>query len=135
MFLFCELIIIFFFYLLDPRISPQGVYSTDITSNTAVIGWKEIPRKDAHGDLLGYIVKVQNRNTWRYEKEINTSDTSVILTDLSRGSYYRVEIRGYTSVGSGPSAYHDFNTLCKIPACHCDCKIYIVCRKLLCKSS
>ncbi|KXJ06264.1 Down syndrome cell adhesion molecule-like protein 1-like [Exaiptasia diaphana] len=98
-------------YFLDPKRSPRGVYSTDITQSTAVIGWQEISRKDARGELLGYKVKVFNRDSWRYEQEVNTSDTSVILKDLSRATDYEVKIRGYTSVGSGPYIIAYFSTL------------------------
>ncbi|KXJ08041.1 Down syndrome cell adhesion molecule-like protein 1 [Exaiptasia diaphana] len=101
-----------------PRSSPKGVYSTNITSNSAVIGWQEIPRKEARGVLLGYRVQVYNRYTGRYGKEIITNDTSVILTDLSLVTSYRVSIKGYTAVGSGPRAYHNFTTL----RCHTDLK-------------
>ncbi|XP_028513990.1 uncharacterized protein LOC110235942 isoform X2 [Exaiptasia diaphana] len=94
-----------------PKRSPRGVYSTDITQSTAVIGWQEISRKDARGELLGYKVKVFNRDSWRYEQEVNTSDTSVILKDLSRATDYEVKIRGYTSVGSGPYIIAYFSTL------------------------
>ncbi|KXJ09165.1 Galectin-3-binding protein [Exaiptasia diaphana] len=96
----------------SPSISPQGDYCTDVTPNTAVIGWNSLHRKDAHGVLLGYTVQLYRYFTSTYVKEIKTNDTSVIFRDLSPANEYRAEIRGYTASGTGPYASHYFSTKC-----------------------
>ncbi|KXJ06627.1 Lysyl oxidase-like 2B [Exaiptasia diaphana] len=94
----------------SPSVLPQRVYSTDITPNSAVIGWKPLQRKDTHGVLLGYTVKLYRDFTDTYDKEIKTNDTSVVFKDLSPANEYKVEIRGYTAAGTGPYAYRFFST-------------------------
>ncbi|XP_020903299.1 uncharacterized protein LOC110241748 isoform X2 [Exaiptasia diaphana] len=94
----------------SPIWGPQGLYFTNITSNTAVIGWKEIPRKYTHGEVLGYTILLYNCSTPYHQKQIVVYDTSVVLTDLSPAIQYCVEIRGYTSAGAGPSTRRSFST-------------------------
>ncbi|XP_028514184.1 uncharacterized protein LOC110236530 isoform X2 [Exaiptasia diaphana] len=93
-----------------PRSRPPGLTSTEITLNTAIIQWQQIPRKDAHGVLLGYIVDLYSYYSDRYRGEIKTNNTSIAFTDLSPATEYYVRVKGYTAVGSGPNNYYIFYT-------------------------
>ncbi|XP_028518949.1 Down syndrome cell adhesion molecule-like protein 1 homolog, partial [Exaiptasia diaphana] len=93
-----------------PRSRPPGLTSTEITSNSAVFQWQQIPRKDAHGVLLGYIVDLYSYYSGRYRGEIKTSNTSIAFKDLSPANRYELKVRGYTAIGSGPNKYYYFST-------------------------
>ena len=90
---------------LVPSRPPPNVRVENFFS-TVVVTWDPLHENDANGEILGYTVYYRER--WYYNiKSLNTSDTEVILSNLTAGKSYEFSVSAFTSVGEGPrSAWH-----------------------------
>ena len=100
----CETIICF------PRIEPshgvENVSSSEVNYTTNRITWAELPKEAANGVIKLYEVRLELKETClRVDftfHAMNTTKSSILLTDFWMCAKYEVSVRGYTVAGPGP---------------------------------
>ena len=101
----CETIISCF-----PRIEPSrgagNVSSSEVNYTTNRITWAELPKEAANGVIKLYEVRLELKETClRVDftfHAMNTTKSSILLTDFWMCAKYEVSVRGYTVAGPGP---------------------------------
>ena len=96
------------FLLSEPSTSPHNITAKEMNETTYRISWNRLSRNTSNGRVIVYEVNqttLSTSHTARYVSTPsvlqNTSDTSIVLTDLLSCSVYKVEVRAYTSAGPG----------------------------------
>lgn len=100
-----------FIAFIAPSSSPQNVQLKSLSSTTIEVNWTEVPTIDRNGLIILYEVQYEPNDTLndpddapdRLARRItNTTELSVLLTDLNPFVTYAVSVRAYTGVGYGP---------------------------------
>jgi len=87
-----------------PATPPQNVQATAISSTEIMVTWDEIPGLDQNGIITDYEIQIEplDFTTDLVANRLNTTNLSMLVTDLEENIRYSIEVRAYTSVGPGP---------------------------------
>ncbi|XP_038126036.1 interleukin-31 receptor subunit alpha isoform X1 [Cyprinodon tularosa] len=108
----------------SPISAPTNISFHNVTVNSAVLQWSEIPEEDLRGFLLGYIIHYTEyrymqteysadnerddgeRNerdaaSTKFNVSVDPDTTSFNIKTLKSGTAYQVQISGFTSAGAG----------------------------------
>lgn len=87
-----------------PDAAPEFIHAVPLNSTTLNISWSPIPRKNIHGILTGYSVKILEAENTRIQKlkNVTSGKDLQIFTKLEPGKKYYVRVAGYTRVKQGP---------------------------------
>ena len=87
-----------------PGVAPGNVEAVALNSTSLNISWEEIPPRSRNGIITTYEVLYEPLETFGgmlMANQVNTSDLSIVLTNLQQFVGYNVSVRAYTSVGPG----------------------------------
>ena len=73
-------------------------------STSIRVTWREVPSLDQNGIIITYEVLLVPMETFGgilTEQQLNSTNFSVVVTDLQEFLNYRVSVRAYTMVGPG----------------------------------
>ena len=87
-----------------PRGSPQNITATSLSSSSIYVAWEEVLPIDRNGIITTYEVLYEPLETFGLLTRIteNTTNLSLLLAGLHPFVNYRISLRAYTSMGSGP---------------------------------
>ena len=85
-----------------PSASPQGIGGQFINSTALNITWQPPMPGDQNGIIRGYNVSV---NASGDATDLFTEDTSIVLVDLEKFTYYNVSVGARTVNGTGPLSF------------------------------
>ena len=88
----------------EPASPPRNVTVVNITSTSILLIWEEVPAIDQNGVITQYEVEY-NQSTFDSvptTQNIIVNSTMTVLTGLEEYVDYSIQVRAYTSVGSGP---------------------------------
>lgn len=91
-------------YFTVPSSPPVNVSAVVQNSTSVAVTWEDIPLIEQNGEIITYEVRIEPLNTFNGAisvDRINTSNTSVTLTNLEEFVNYSISVRGYTIVGPG----------------------------------
>ncbi|NWW96376.1 SDK2 protein, partial [Rhynochetos jubatus] len=96
-----------------PQTGPANVTILNITKNSALVKWTEIPAEDCLGFLQGYkIIYTDSLRKKSLAVTVNSTTRSYHLTGLKEKTIYLVQISGFTNAGEGtPTLSQPFSTL------------------------
>ena len=92
----------------EPSVGPDNISFSELNKTTYNISWAPLTREKSHGKVILYDVKQELLSSGRRQKRsissrtLNTTETFVVVYDLSLCSQYHVSVRAYTKVGPGP---------------------------------
>ena len=67
------------------------------------VSWTEVPAIDRNGIITVYEVDYQPLRDFGADlTRVNTTDTSILLTNLHESVQYNITVRAFTIVGAGP---------------------------------
>ena len=75
-----------------------------LTSTSIVVSWGEIPAIDQNGIIITYEILFEQLETFGdliVEEQYNSTDLSLVITDLQPFVNYSISVRAYTIVGPG----------------------------------
>lgn len=90
----------------EPDSPPEDLTAEDISPSTATLTWS--PPEKANGVIQHYEVLYENES---FSAMVNTSSTSITLTNLRPFSHYNVSVRVYTRFGHGNQTSDTFYLL------------------------
>ncbi|XP_072550522.1 interleukin 12 receptor, beta 2a, like [Salminus brasiliensis] len=82
------------------------VHVTEISPSSVKLTWKPIPLEKSRGDILHYVVGIDNRTVC----DVNRDENSVHVQELNPGTHYEVWICGVTVAGEGERTTTRFTT-------------------------
>ena len=86
-----------------PSSSPSNVWIKMINQSSAKIWWSPIPVSEWNGGHQGYLLRLTSLTTkFKEDLNLNANETSIVLTNLTFGHDYEIQIAGHNSAGLGP---------------------------------
>ncbi|XP_072156554.1 roundabout homolog 1 isoform X2 [Bemisia tabaci] len=87
-----------------PSAPPDNVQVGMLNMTSAYVRWAAPPPQHHNGMLVGYKIQVKGTNNSKIlaQMTLNSSTTSVQLTNLTTGGSYMIRVVAYTRVGQGP---------------------------------
>ncbi|XP_008421701.1 interleukin-31 receptor subunit alpha [Poecilia reticulata] len=89
----------------SPVGAPANVTFHNVTLNSAVLQWSQIPEEDLRGFLLGYIIYYTEHHyqetSTAHNITVDPGSTSFHMEALKSGTAYQVQISGFTLAGEG----------------------------------
>ena len=86
-----------------PASPPASVQAESRSSNEILVAWNEVPLIDQNGDIITYEVQyIPATVSDSLNSFINTSNLTLLLTNLEEFVAYNISVRAYTSIGPGP---------------------------------
>ena len=85
------------------EVQAKAIYSTEVA-----VWWKDVPPIHQNGIITAYEV-LYSKESSTASKSILLRNTSIILRDLEVFTTYRIRVRAYTDVGSGPESNPPLN--------------------------
>ena len=99
------------FFTVDKLPKPNRIYLKKVTSQKAVVVWKNISANvSIHGVLLGYKIVIIGENK-QMDITLSNNKSDLVLSNLVRKSEYTVSVRGFTQYGNGSILEFNFTTL------------------------
>ncbi len=97
--------------IIDKLPKPTSIFLKKITSQKAVIGWRNISADTtAYGVLLGYKFVLIGKNR-KLNFTLTNNENEVVVPYLTRKSEYTVGVRGFTQYSDGRILEYNFTTL------------------------
>lgn len=90
---------------LVPSGSPQRITAEYESDSSAKVSWQELDPGLRNGIIIMYQVRYQDQANSIDLRAVNTSETSVVLTDLTPGAKYFIQVVAFTSAGAGPTSH------------------------------
>lgn len=88
-----------------PGSPPVNIEVATLTSNQLQVTWDVVPAIHQNGPITFYQILYSPNNTFNgqlaAENDLNTSNTSILLSSLEEFVVYEVSVRAYTDVGPG----------------------------------
>ena len=97
------------FQLTVPSGRPTITEATAISPTEIVMSWNEVYPIDQNGIIIIYEVDyqpVQVFNGSMTVDVVNTTNTTILLSNLHEAVQYNMTVRAYTSIGPGPFSSH-----------------------------
>ena len=88
-----------------PAGSPKNIQVTYVSDTSARVSWDEIEPGLRNGQITMYQVRYQDKDNSIDLRADNTSETSIILEELTPGARYFIQVVAFTSAGAGPTSY------------------------------
>lgn len=88
-----------------PSGMPQNITATYHDETSARISWQPPLPQLRNGIITMYQVRYQDEDNAIDLRADNTSETSLILEDLTPGAKYLVQVVAFTSAGAGPTSH------------------------------
>lgn len=88
-----------------PSGMPQNITAMFHDATSALISWQPPLPRLRNGVITMYQVRYQDENNAIDVRADNTSETSLILEDLTPGSKYLIQVVAFTSAGAGPTSH------------------------------
>lgn len=86
-----------------PSAPPYSITAKAINDSCAVIEWTPPPEESQNGRIMGYRFQIFENNTLLHANlTMDTPFNSLVLYNLSSGSFYTVRALAFTSIGDGP---------------------------------
>lgn len=83
-----------------------------MSDTSARVSWDEIEPGLRNGVITMYQVRYQDKDNSIDLRADNTSETSIVLEDLTAGARYFIQVVAFTSAGAGPTSYRQaYNTI------------------------
>lgn len=84
---------------------PQDITAQYDSDTSALVKWNPPLPELRNGIITMYQVRYQDRDNSIDLRAENTSETSIILKDLSPGAKYFIQVVAFTSAGAGPTSH------------------------------
>ena len=81
----------------------------EISPTEVRVSWSEVRPIDQNGIIITYEVDYQPARTFGDSDivtQVNTTATTILLTELQESVQYNITVRAFTSVGAGPFSGH-----------------------------
>ena len=86
-----------------PSSPPQAINVKVVNQTCALLEWMPPLEESQNGHIQGYHLQIYENNTLLYANlTLDASYNSILLENLSLGSYYSIRALAFTSVGTGP---------------------------------
>lgn len=87
-----------------PSASPTLTFVTVISPTQVEVSWVQVDPIHQNGIITVYEVDYQPMNDFGVEgvSQVNTTATTIVLSDLHEFIQYTISVRAFTSVGGGP---------------------------------
>ncbi|KAM4719594.1 interleukin-31 receptor subunit alpha [Anableps anableps] len=85
----------------SPVSAPTNISFHNKTVNSVVLQWSHIRDEDLRGFLLGYIIYYNEKHYSETNITVDPGVTSFHMETLKSGTFYQVQISGFTSAGEG----------------------------------
>jgi len=85
-----------------------------ISPTMVEVSWSEVDAIDQNGIIITYEVDYQPLATFEVPegvRQVNTSNTTILLEDLHEAVQYNITVRAFTSIGAGPFSPHTLMVL------------------------
>ena len=103
------LMIQFIFLIIVPSGSPTITEAMVISPTEIETSWNEVEPIDQNGIIVIYEVDYQPAQMFDGSMTVdvvNTTNTTIVLSDLHESVQYNITVRAYTSIGPGPFSSH-----------------------------
>ncbi|XP_067952178.1 receptor-type tyrosine-protein phosphatase delta-like isoform X2 [Watersipora subatra] len=95
-----------------PSGSPQSITPIYVSDSSARVTWRELDPRLRNGVITSYQVRYQDQADPIDLRAVNTSETRVLLEDLTPGAKYFIQVVAFTSAGAGPTSHRvSYNTI------------------------
>lgn len=87
-----------------PASPPDNVTAEVLTSTSIMISWGKVPAIDRNGIITTYELLLEPLETFGgfiIDEQYNTTNLSLVITDLQEFVNYSISVRAYTIVGPG----------------------------------
>ena len=88
-----------------PAASPDNVTATVITSTSVRVNWDIVPPIQQNGPIVIYEVMYTPLETFGGQigtLNMNSTELTLVLTDLQHDVEYNISVQAYTEIGPGP---------------------------------
>lgn len=93
-----------YYLFIVPDRPPSNVSAEVISSTSISVFWGEVPSIDENGIIITYEILLQPETMFGgivMERQLNSTNFSVTVTDLQEFLNYSISVRAYTVVGAG----------------------------------
>jgi len=90
---------------LVPSGMPQNISATYDSPTSARISWQPPLARQRNGVITMYQVRYQDKHNAIDLRADNTSETSLVIEELTAGSQYFIQVVAFTSAGAGPTSH------------------------------
>ena len=98
-----------------PSGAPTDLTLNSVQTTSLSLSWNPPPIRDQNSDTLAYRVQYYGNSFDSSVRNVTTTNTNVVLAGLEEGEVYTGIVCGYNSLGNGPCAIIEQQTLEDLP--------------------